>query len=420
VRTKRRWLAGLGLFAAFCGAVAWWAHAHRIPELLAMLRGGDLPALFRQMGERFPSRVVPRGDGPVFAFARAERPLAGVTFVYGGATKSLDAFLDETQTTGLLVVQDDAIVHERYFRGAGASSTLTSFSVAKSFVSALVGAAIDEGTIASVDVPVSEIAPALRGTPYEGVPLRHVLQMSSGVRFDENYADPFSDVDQMFLRSFVFGTPIDDTPKRLTRKSASGQGFDYISVDTQVLGAVVRAATGKPLATYLSEKIWRPLGMEHDASWVTDRDAPEGVEYAFCCLNATLRDYARFGRLFLRGGDWNGRRVLSERWVRESVVPSEPWLVKSGGYTPDWDIGYQYQWWVPNGPDGEFSAIGIYGQYVYVNPAHRVVIVKTSADPGYDTRDMETIAAFRAIVGALAAQAEPASTASAAGDAGTP
>jgi len=392
------------------GAAGWWAHAHRVPALLAMLRGDDLPRLFRQMGERFPSRVVARGDGPSFRFARAERPL-DVSFAYLGATKTLDAFLDETATTGLLALQDDAIVHERYFRGADERSLLTSFSVAKSFTSALVGAAIDEGRIASVEVPVSEIVPALRGTPYEGIPLRHVLQMSSGVRFDENYADPFSDVDQMFLRSFVFGTPIDDTPKRLSRKGPSGQRFDYISVDTQVLGAVVRAATGRPMATYLSEKIWQPLGMESDASGVTDREGPDGAEYAFCCLNVSLRDYARFGRLFLRGGDWDGKRVLSERWVRESVVPGAPYLVKSGGYTPDWDIGYQYQWWVPNGADAEFMAIGIYGQYVYVNPAKRVVIVKTSADPGYDTRDMETLAALRAIVRALDAPAASAAAA---------
>jgi len=408
----RRLAVALGALALLAGVGAWWAQAHRVPALLEMLRADDLPELFRHMGERFPSRRVARGDGQTFAFTRAERPLE-ISFEYLGTTKTLDAFLDETTTTGLLVVKDDAIVHERYFRGADERSLLTSFSVAKSFVSALVGAAIDEGRIASVDVPVSDIAPALRGTPYEGIPLRHVLQMSSGVRFNEDYADPFSDVDQMFLRSFVFGTPIDDTPKRLSRKGPSGERFEYISVDTQVLAAVVRAATGKPLASYLSEKIWRHLGMESDASWVTDLDGPAGVEYAFCCLNVTLRDYARFGRLFLHGGDWNGNRVLSERWVRESVVPSAPHLVKSGAYTPDWDIGYQYQWWVPNGPDGEFTAIGIYGQYIYVNPAKRTIVVKTSADLGYDTRDMETLAAVRAIVRALDGPAASGATAAA-------
>ncbi|HVP31186.1 MAG TPA: serine hydrolase [Myxococcota bacterium] len=396
----RRLFVLVAAAAALAAGAVLWARAHHVPPLLALLRGDDLPDLFRHMGERFPSRPVRRGQGAGFAFGRAERPL-DVRFEYGGQEETLDAFLGESSTTGLLVVQDDAIVVERYLRGADEHSLLTSFSVAKSFVSALIGAALAEGKLASIDVPVSDVVPSLRGTAYDGVPVRHVLQMSSGVRFDEDYADPFSDVDQMFVRSFVFGTPVDDTPKRLVRAGPSGQRFDYISVDTLVLGAVLRAATGKSLAAYLEEKIWRPLAMESDATWVVDRPGAEGVEYAFCCLNATLRDYARFGRLFLRGGDWDGTRVLPETWVRESVVPGAPYLRKSGGYTPDWDIGYQYQWWVPNGPDGEFAAIGVYGQYIYVNPVHRVVIVKTSADPGYETRDMETLAAFRAIVRAL-------------------
>jgi CubicO group peptidase (beta-lactamase class C family) len=160
-------------------------------------------------------------------------------------------------------------------------------------------------------------------------------------------------------------------------------------------------ATGKPLATYLEQKIWGPLGMERDTAWVTDRAGDGGMEYAFCCLNATLRDYAKFGRLYLRGGDWEGRRIVPEHWVRESLIPDKPYLVHSGAYTPDWTIGYQYQWWVPEGAEGEFMAIGVWGQYIYVNPRHNVIIVKTAVDPDFDARDMENLTAFRAIAAAL-------------------
>ncbi len=125
------------------------------------------------------------------------------------------------------------------------------------------------------------------------------------------------------------------------------------------------------------------------------------MEYAFCCLNATLRDYAKFGRLYLRNGDWNGRRVVPGRWVRESVIPDQPYLVRSGAYTDDWTIGYQYQWWVPEGDAGEFMAIGVWGQYIYVNPRRNVIVVKTAVDPDFDWRDMENLTAFRAIAAAL-------------------
>jgi CubicO group peptidase (beta-lactamase class C family) len=273
--------------------------------------------------------------------------------------------------------------------------------MAKSFVSALVGIAIDEGRIAGADRPVTEYVPALKGSGYDGVPIKDILQMSSGVHFNEDYASWASDISIMFAKSFVLGSPINAYAQGLRSERRSGEAFNYISVDTQVLGMLLVRATGKPLATYLEEKIWGPLGMESDAEWVTDRAGKDGMEYAFCCLNATLRDYAKFGRLYLRRGDWQGRRIVSERWARESVVPDKPYLVHSGAYFPNWTIGYQYQWWVPEGAEGEFMAIGVWGQYIYVNPARNVIIVKTAADPDFDYRDMENLAAFRAIAAAL-------------------
>jgi CubicO group peptidase (beta-lactamase class C family) len=395
--TKRTWklVAALGVIALLAG-VAWRSNVWTVLTLLsAEKRIGN----FQHLAEIFPSRPVHR-SGALFQFAHAPRRL-DVSYTYDGTTRSLDEFLQRTVTSGLLAVKDDRIVYERYLLGATEDSLLTSFSMAKSFVSALVGIAIEDGRIAGVDRPVTDYVPELKGSGYDGVPIRHILQMSSGVHFDEDYAAWSSDVNIMFAKSFVFGSPINAYAKGLRSERRSGEKFNYISVDTQVLGMLLVHVTGKPLATSLEEKIWAPLGMERDAAWVTDRAGSDGMEYAFCCLNVTLRDYAKFGRLYLRRGDWNGRRVVPERWVRESVVPDQPYLRRSGEYTPDWTIGYQYQWWVPEGSEEEFMAIGVWGQYIYVNPHRNVVIVKTAVDPDFDYRDMENLTAFRAIAAAL-------------------
>lgn len=394
---KWAWLLVIALGLLVAGGVALWGS--NMLTVLTLFDSGKRVEKFRHLAEIFPSRPVHR-SGTAFQFLRAPREL-DVSFKYGGTTYRLDEFLQRTITSGLLVVKDDRIVTERYRLGATEDSRLTSFSVAKSFVSALVGIAIDEGRIASVDRPVTDYVPELNGSGYEGVPIKHILQMSSGVHFDEDYAAWSSDISIMFAKSFVLGSPINAYAQSLHSERHSGEAFNYISVDTQVLGMLLVHATGKPLATYLEEKIWAPLGMEHDAAWVTDRLGSDGMEYAFCCLNATLRDYAKFGRLYLRGGDWDGRRVVPEHWVRESVVPDTPYLIHSGAYTPDWTIGYQYQWWVPEGSDGEFMAIGVWGQYIYVNPRRNVIIVKTAVDPDFDARDMENLTAFRAIAAAM-------------------
>ena len=385
--------------AVLLAAVAGWAWRHHAVGRLTLLAPWARVENFRDMTALFPSHRIHR-PAQSFTFAPAPRRL-DVRYTYGGRQDGLDAFLTRTITTGFLVVHADRIIDERYFLGASAASHFTSWSVAKSFVSALVGIAIDEGAIAGVDQPITRYVPALKGSGYDGVPIRAVLQMSSGVRFDENYASPLSDVNVMFARSFLFGSPIDDTVRARSSERSPGGAFNYVSVDTQALGMLLVRATGRSLATLAEEKLWGPLGMEDDADWITDRAGPGAMEYAFCCLNARLRDYAKLGRLYLRGGDWNGRRIVSEHWVRESLTPGRPDLALRGLYTPDWDIGYQYQWWIPNGADGEFMAIGVWGQYVYVNPAADVIIAKTSVDPDFDTHDMETLAVFRAVAAAL-------------------
>jgi len=252
-----------------------------------------------------------------------------------------------------------------------------------------------------VDRAITDYIPKLKGSGYEGVPIKHVLQMSSGVKFDEVYNDMFSDINLMFYKVFGCGQPIYDYIAGLGSEHPSGETSYYRSCDTQALGMLVSAVTGKSASAYLEEKIWGKIGMEYDALWSTDNN---GAELTFAFLNAALRDYAKFGRLFLRNGNWDGEQIVSEEWVRESVTPDNPNLKpgkKPEGYETFGNFGYQYQWWIPDNPDGEYMAIGVWGQYIYVYPKEDMVIVKTSVDPDFYKNDDETVAVFRSIAAHL-------------------
>ena len=351
---------------------------------------------FRAMDRVFPARKVPRA-GEVWGFDDDPRPLPA-SYRFDGRERDLAAFLDRTVTTGLLVVHRGAITHESYRLGADAASLFTSWSVAKSMVSALVGIALDEGRIRSIRDPIGAYVPALVGTAYGDVPIEDALTMSSGVAFDEDYAKPFSDINMVFIRSMAMRMPVEQTLSRLERARPPGSYNEYVSADTMALGLVLEAATGMPLADYLASRLWGPMGAEADASWSTDL---LGREFALCCLNATLRDWARFGRLYLEGGAREGRQIVPADWVAASVSPTAPHLQPGDNPASSWSFGYGYKWWIPEEPQGDFLAIGVWGQYIYVDPAREVVIVKTSADPDFDVHDHETVAALRAVARAV-------------------
>lgn len=352
---------------------------------------------FRAMDRVFPARLVPRGES-VWAFDRAPAPLPA-TYAYNGETRDLEALLDRTETTGLLVVHRGAITYEVYRQGADETSPFTSWSMAKSVLSALIGIAVEEGHIASIRDPIGAYVPALAGSGYADVPIEDALTMSSGVAFNEDYDDPLSDINMVFIRAMAMGTPVEETLAGLERVRAHGTYNDYISSDSMALGMVLEAATGMPVADYLASRVWGPMGAEADASWSTDRT---GREFALCCLNATLRDWARFGRLYLEGGARNGQQIVPEEWVAASVSPEAPHLQPGDNPASSWTFGYGYKWWIPEDPQGDFLAIGVWGQFIYVDPVRNVIVVKTSADPAFDAHDPETVAAFRAIASALA------------------
>lgn len=354
---------------------------------------------FRQMERIFPSRVIAASTTP-FVFARDEKPLA-VRYRFDERDYTLDDARQRLQMTGLLVIKDDRIVHEGYWQGADADSRFTSWSVAKSFVATLVGMALAEGRIRSLDDPISDYVPALGRGGYAGVPIRHVLMMSSGVKFDETYGRRSSDINRFFMKVFALGQRADRLVAGYPRERASGEVFHYISTDTHALAMLLRQLYDQPLSTLLQQRLWQPLGMEGEAHWSIDRDSAEGVELGFCCLNARLRDFAKLGRLYLNHGRWNNVQLLPESWVREATVPQgrawEPG-VSPYDYGPR---GYGYQWWMPDNAQGEYFAAGVWGQYVYVSEPDRLIIARASVDPDFRPNLPESIAVFRAIRDAL-------------------
>ena len=324
------------------------------------------------------------------------------TYRFEGETRKLSDLIQATDTSALLVLQDGKIRYEQYFLTGGPQVRWTSWSVAKSFISALVGIAIDEGIIRSEDDAISNYFEALKGSAYDGVSIKHVLQMSSGARWNEDYSDPTSDVNRLGLvMAGIQG--LDEFVHAIQPEAPPGTVCRYNSADTQALGMLLRGATGRNLTDYMQEKLIEPLGMESPGYWLTDKN---GIELVLAGLNLTARDFAKIGELFRNNGQVNDKRIVSEQWVRKSVEASEPHLVPGnvivGGHK--FGFGYGYQWWVPEGSEGEYSAIGVYNQFVYVHPGNRSVIVKLSANPNYglsekesDNKDEENMAMLQAI-----------------------
>lgn len=278
----------------------------------------------------------------------------------------IEAFLDTQNVGGLIVLKGGKIVLERYARGYGPEGRWTSFSVAKSFTSTLVGAAIKDGYIKSVDEPVTRYIPELAGSGYDGVSIAQLLTMTSGVKWNEDYTDIKSDVARMFIEPVPAGEdPTVHYMKKLPREFEPGKKWVYKTGETNLIGVLVMRATKKPLATYLSEKIWSK-GMEQDAFWMTD---PSGHEVSGCCLSVSLRDYARLGQFALEGG----KGVVPANWYAESTRSHADVGPAGSGY------GYGYQWWTY--PQGRFGAQGIFGQTIRIDPKSKVVIVVSAAAP---------------------------------------
>ncbi|GAA0253033.1 serine hydrolase [Cryptosporangium japonicum] len=356
---------------------------------------------FCRMNDFVPTRDLAPSSAP-YAWPQGDPVGLPDTFEYRGRARSTEGFLAETDTAALLVLVDGAVRHESYWLTGGPGVPWLSMSVAKSFVSALVGIALAEGHIAGVDEPISTYVPVAPGSAYDGVAIRDVLRMSSGARWNEDYADPGSDVFRLNAALAGFGT-LDEFVATMARQARPGTICRYNSGETQVLGALIAHATGRSLSGYMTEKLVEPLGFESPGYWLADS---AGTEVAYGGLNLTARDYARLGELYRLGGRWRGTQLVPADWVHDSTVVGAPhlapWQPVVGGERVN--LGYGYQWWLPEGNRGEFSAIGVYNQFVYVDPPSRATIVKLSANRAYGTsageetnREDETVAFLRGV-----------------------
>ena len=273
--------------------------------------------------------------------------------------------LGSLKTTALLVLQEGAIVYEKYFDDGGQDVLSGSFSMAKSIVALLTGFALQEGRIRSLDEAVSNYIPEWQGLDEGKITLRQLLQMTSGLNWNETYMNPLSITTEAY-----YGTNLHFTTLRQRLERPPGTMFSYQSGTTQLLGLIVSRAVNKNLADYASEKLWRPLGAESDALWSIDREG--GMEKAYCCFNARARDFARIGEFVRNLGKWNGVQLLSENYVREMVHPHG--VLDKDGHPTDY---YGYQWWIYKSALGEVPyARGILGQYIIVIPARNRVIVR--------------------------------------------
>src|SRR5215471_12628697 len=328
---------------------------------------------FRNIDRLFPTRRIPHAATP-WPLPPAVVQLDDVPFSDRGTAYRLQDYLELNRVAGLLVLDHGRIALERYRFGNGPHTRWMSMSIAKSITSTLIGAALKSGAIAHLSDSVTRYVPALSGSAYDGVTIRDVLMMASGVRWTETYTDPRSD------RRRLLEAQISQVPgsalavmRSLPRAAPPGSINNYNTGETQVAGLALRNAVGRPLATYLGERIWSRFGMEADANWWLD--SPEGVEIGGSGISATLRDYGRFGLFLLADGVAAGDSILPFGWVHEATTPK---TLRDG--TP---LDYGYLWWTaPTAAarrDGAFAAEGIYGQFLYVNPAAQVVIVVWSA-----------------------------------------
>jgi CubicO group peptidase (beta-lactamase class C family) len=356
---------------------------------------------FLHMEDVFPVTTIPASSEP-FRFQQGETITLPEQLSFKGDTVDTQVHFDQTNVTGLLVIKDDQIVFEEYYRGHTEEGHHMSWSAVKSFVSALVGIALDEGAFDSIEDPITQYVPELTGSGYEGVRIKDILQMSSGVRFNEDYGDFSSDINR-FGRILAWGGSLDEFAASLEAEVPPGTRHHYVSIDTQVLGMLLARVTHKSLSQYLEEKLWHPLGMEYPAYFIVDDD---GMELALGGLNASLRDYAKLGYLYLNEGRWGEEQIVPRQWVLDSVTPDAAHLLP-GEDNPlsNTSWGYGYQWWIPLDPDGEFMAVGIRNQFIYVYPKERLVIAKNTANHDYNS-DREyykglDLDLFRAIAASL-------------------
>ena len=345
----------------------------------------DVNALtFRSMDTLFTTRTVPR-SGPVWPLPRADHAL-DFSYSFQGKTYTADQFLERTYTNALLVMKDGKIVSEIYRNNSNDRTHFIAWSMTKSITSILIGCALAEGRIKSLDDQITRYLPELKGSGYDGATIRNILQMRSGVDYEERYDfEHPGAAARNHINSLVKNvTRFADAARSVKRAHPPGEVFQYKTLDTAVLGWLLeRVSGGDTIAGYATKHLWEPLGAESDGFFIMDGPPGVGREFNGAGYNATLRDFARVGLMMLNNGKANGHQIVSPEWVAESTRPADPTQAP---------MGYAYQWWTLGG--GSYSAIGLQGQYIFVDPASRTVVVKLSYFPPTEETASDETAAF--------------------------
>jgi len=356
----------------------------------AMLDPDTNTLTFHSMDQIFTTRTVAR-SGPVWAIPRADHPL-DFSYEYEGQHHTPEEFLDRTYTNALLVIKNGRIVYENYRNNTKPDTRFIAWSMTKSITSILIGCALQEGRIHALDDPISRYLPELKGSGYDGVSIRHILQMRSGVDYPERYdfANPGVAARNHELSLVENVTRFADIARTVRRVHPPGELWEYKTLDTAVLGWLLeRISGGSTVAAYTTQRLWEPLGAEADGFYIMDGPPGAGREFSGAGFNATARDFARIGLMMLNSGVANGHRIVSADWVRESTHPT-------GGPGP----GYGYQWWVfPN--SRAYQALGLQGQHIFIDPDTQTVVVKLSYAPAdrMEAEDSEAAKFFTAASG---------------------
>ena len=351
----------------------------RLVHTISLFDEGVIAQNFQDMEDTYPTMGLTKSTKP-YRFAYNKEYVPGGSFEFNDRIIDINTYLKDTYTEGLLIIKNDTIIYEDYFLGLDETESHISWSMAKSFTATLIGIFYEKGLF-ELDDPIDKYLEDFKGTAYEGVSIRNLLHMSSGVTFDEDYGDFFSDINR-FGRGFAMGSPIRNFAKSLKKGKKPGTFNHYVSIDTEMLAFLLVDLTGKSLTQLTQEYLWEPMGMEYDGQWIIDNDS---MEMALGGLNATLRDFSKLGLCYKHNGFFNGHQIVSPDWVEASLNTDLPHLKPGENPLSSNDHGYGYQWWVPNNNHKAFAMSGIYNQYVYVDPVNDIVVVKLSANHKFKT-----------------------------------
>ena len=394
------WGQYLEEWSRFIKNAVWPSTWRRVYKVMHLFDEGVIVDNFRNIDKYFPVKRLTSSTNPYVIAESNDFIGLPKSFPFKGKQIDTQDFLDENQLEGLMIIQNGTIVFQDYRKDLKSDETHIVWSVSKSIVSALLGIAYDDGLF-KLHEPITKYLPQFENTGYDNVSIKNILQMSSGVGFNEDYASFNSDINR-FAIAFAFGTSIEDFSKTLKQVKEPGTYNHYISINTQVLGMLLKKITGMSLTEYYQQKLWEPMGMQDKGEWIIDS---ADMEMALGGLNMTMKDLAKIGLLFLNKGSFNGKQLISEEWIQMSTTPDAPHLMPGERGTANRVQGYGFQWWIPKNDEGDFFASGIYDQYVYVQRKKNTVIVALSANYHFKNRDFsgerKHVALFKEICNTL-------------------